>query len=131
MRRVLKTLIAASFAMPIAALAGPTDECSVESSSQVETGACLGAVKERSEAALAVALGVAQSQAAELDEVTGRDVAVPALARAQEAWLVYRDASCEHAGALFGGGSGTGIAIVDCQIRLTRQRTDVLFGAAR
>lgn len=103
-------------------LADPSLECSVSSGSQVETSRCLASVDEASVAALAVMLKIAGERAQELDAVTKREVAVPALGASQSAWEDYRDAQCEYAGALFGGGSGTGIAIQSCRIELTRAR---------
>ena len=76
---------------------------------------------------MTVALGFVRSSAEELDQITGRTVAVPALEASQASWEAYRDAECAYAGALFGGGSGTGIEITSCRIELTRARTNALF----
>lgn len=110
------------------ATADPSLECSLTVSSQVETAACLGEVAESVNAAMDAALKFATDSAAELDEITGRDTAVSALDASQKAWLTFRDTECTYAGALFGGGSGTGIAIQSCQIELTRARTSALIG---
>lgn len=114
---------------PFSVLADPSLECS-DASSQVEIGACVQETGERVEAALNIALDIAQGAANELDEVTGRAAAVPALAAAQSAWLAYRDAQCEAVGASYGGGSGTGIAIASCRIELTRDRIETLIQSA-
>ena len=113
----------------IAAAADPSLECSAMSGSQVETSNCLGDVAKGSEAALQIMLDIANKSAAELDSITGREVAVPALAAAQTAWEAYRDAQCDYAGSLFGGGSGTGIEIQSCRIALTRARVNELEAA--
>ncbi|MEM1353127.1 MAG: lysozyme inhibitor LprI family protein, partial [Pseudomonadota bacterium] len=75
------------------------------------------------EQAMQIMLDAALAQATELDEITGREVAVPALLASQAAWEAFREAECDYAGALFGGGSGTGIGITSCRIELTRART--------
>lgn len=102
--------------------ADPSLECSLSASSQVETRSCLADMEETTQAALSIVYEGARAAAQELDEVTERSVAVPALEASQTAWERYRDANCDFAGALFGGGSGTGIAIVSCRIELARAR---------
>ena len=98
-------------AIPMAGWADPSLECSVTANSQVEIGACVGDMLTGAEQAMEIALGFAKSSAAELDEITQRDMTLPALEAAQAAWVGYRDAHCDHIGATYGGGSGTGIAI--------------------
>ena len=109
--------------------ADPSLECSLDSGSQVETGNCLGEVEATVQQALELMLGFARDGAAELDQITERDVAVPALDNAQAAWEAYRDKQCDYAGALFGGGSGTGIEITSCRIEITRDRIKALRAA--
>lgn len=104
-----------------AAAASPDLECT--GSSQVEIANCVAETAERAEQAMKFMLQQAEAQAAELDDITGREVAVPALQAAQSAWEAYRDAECNYAGALFGGGSGSGIGINSCRIELTRARS--------
>jgi uncharacterized protein YecT (DUF1311 family) len=112
------------------AVADPSLECSLAASSQVETGNCLAEVEATVSAALDQALTVARESASELDSVTGREVALPALEAAQAAWVAWRDAECEFVGSTFGGGSGTGIAITSCRIELARDRIEALFDSA-
>ena len=114
-----------------AAQADPTLECSIGTRTQVETARCLETVEAVATAAMRLRLAAARSQAEELDAVTGRDVAVPALDSAQAAWGAYAAAQCDYAGALFGGGSGTGIEIRACRITLTRERTQALADGLR
>lgn len=109
------------------AAADPAFECSVVSGSQVETAACLAETEERVGQVLAATFQIAQDSATELDKVTGRDVAVPALTMSQEAWETYRDAQCDFVGTTYGGGSGTGIAIRACRVDLTRARIAALL----
>jgi len=101
-------------------------ECT-DAGSQVEIGACVGQAETNVEAALVQAFGLAADAATELDEVTGRTVALPALEASQAAWQAYRDAQCEAVGASYGGGSGTGIAITSCRVELGRARVTELL----
>lgn len=109
-----------SLCLPLAAVADPASECG--GSSQVEIGACVSDTLTRVDATVELYLGFAMAAAQELDEVTGRKVAAPALTVSQDAWAAYRDAHCEYVGATFGGGSGTGIGINSCRIELGRDR---------
>ena len=111
--------------------ADPVMECSAQYGSQVEISGCLAEVEKISNSAMETALGFAMNAAKELDEVTGRKVAVPALKTGQASWLQYRETHCNYVGATFGGGSGTGIAIRSCRIGLTRTRTDELMKFAQ
>ncbi|WP_170517120.1 lysozyme inhibitor LprI family protein [Ruegeria atlantica] len=121
MRYVLITLLFSS-----AALADPTLECS-DASSQVEIGVCVGQMEDRVNLALDESYGFAMQSAKELDEITERVEAQPALEASQSAWASYRDAQCEAVGASYGGGSGTGIAITACRVDLGRARVDELL----
>ncbi len=116
----------AFFMFPCAVLADPTLECT-DAGSQVEIGSCVSDMEVRVDAAVASSYAFAAEAAQELDEVTGRVVAVPALEASQNAWMAYRDAQCEAVGASFGGGSGTGIAITACRVDLGRARVDELL----
>lgn len=124
MRRIAATLVI-PFCLPLPAGADPATECG--GSSQVEISDCVADTLERVDAALAIYLGFAMRAAEELDQVTDRAVAVPALNASQSAWSAYRDAHCDYVGATFGGGSGTGIAIKSCRIELGRDRSEDLM----
>lgn len=110
--------------LPSIISADPATECG--GSSQVEVGDCVADTLQRVNTTVDIYLGFAMSSAEELDEVTGRTVAVPALEAAQAAWSIYRDAHCSYVGATFGGGSGTGIGINSCKIELGRSRAEEL-----
>ena len=105
--------------------AAPSSEC--EGASQIEIGNCVAKTEATVNKTIEMALGFAMNSAADLDQVTGRKVAVPALIAGQSAWEAYRDQHCAFVGATFGGGSGTGIAILDCRIELGRDRFDTLM----
>jgi uncharacterized protein YecT (DUF1311 family) len=126
------TIVATSFFVvaPSNGSADPTLECSVASSSQIETSACVATAEEKVNASLEAALGFAQTAAEVLDSVTGRENAVPALAASQTGWEAYRDAQCAFVGANFAGGSGTGIAITSCRVDLGRSRVNELMANA-
>ncbi len=109
--------------LPTAALADPSLECSLDLGSQVEIADCVAEIEDKATRAMDVMLGFARASAEELDGMTGRAVALPALEASQLAWEAYRDAQCDYVGAGFGGGSGTGIAIRSCKVELTRART--------
>lgn len=127
--KTVSLILAASAALSAeAALAGPDLECS--GGSQIEISQCVNQALEAVDNAVEVSLGFAMGAAQELDSVTGRDSTVPALEAAQAAWSAYRDAHCEHVGATYGGGSGTGIAIASCRVMLGRDRVEVLLGLA-
>lgn len=115
--------LALGYSQPLRA--DPSLEC--QESSQAAIKVCLSQTEARVEVALSTALRIAGNQAAELDAVTGRPEAVPALQKSQEAWVGYREAQCRFVGATFGGGSGTGIGIQNCRITLTRDRISELL----
>ena len=60
-----------------------------------------------------------------------RAVARPASAldAAQDAWTRYRDEACRGAGGQFEGGSLQPLVVLDCRLRLTRERTRELWRA--
>lgn len=128
MQRISGAIAALSIIFVAAAAeADPIMECSTQADNQVEIGYCLAEVAENVDAAVVTALGFAMESARELDTVTGRKAAVPALTAGQAAWAAYRDRHCEFVGATYGGGSGTGIAIAGCRIELGRARADTLM----
>jgi len=112
---------------PGSAIANPQSECSVDASSQIEIGDCLSDAERVADATVALALGFAMQSAQDLDKVTTRETSVPALKAGQEGWLAYRDQHCDFVGTTYGGGSGTGIAIISCRISLARARADELM----
>ncbi len=84
-------------------------------------------MNENVTASLDFAFKTAMSAATELDNVTGRKDAEPALLSGQEAWINYRDTHCDYVGVTYGGGSGTGIAVISCKIELGRSRVAELM----
>lgn len=109
------------------ATADQSFECSTHLGSQVEIADCVAEVESNVDKTVELALGFAMASATDLDQVTGRSAAAPALEAGQTAWSAYRDAHCEFVGATFGGGSGTGIAIRSCRVDLGRARVEELM----
>ncbi|MEO0765764.1 MAG: lysozyme inhibitor LprI family protein [Pseudomonadota bacterium] len=124
MRKPILTL-ALFTCLPTIALTDPASECG--GGSQVEIGDCVADTLERVDGVIDTYLGFAMDSAKELDEVTDRTEAVPALDAAQTAWAAYRDAHCAYVGTTFGGGSGTAIGINACRITLGRARAETLM----
>jgi uncharacterized protein YecT (DUF1311 family) len=115
----------------VPAAADPALECNTDTATQVEIADCVAATEARVDAAVEAALGFAMASATDLDEITGREVALPALEASQAAWEAYRDAQCAFLAASFGGGSGTGIATRSCRVELGRARVAELLLHAR
>lgn len=124
-------LTVSPLSLPLSAVADASSECALDLGSQVEIADCVTATEIKATRAMEMMLEFAKSSAQELDEMTGRVVALPALEASQTAWEAYRDAQCDYVGAGFGGGSGTGIAIRSCRVELTRTRTKELRAQLR
>ena len=117
--------------LAFAVVADPSMECSIDLGSQVEIADCVAEVEATVDKTIEMALGFAMNAAKEMDEITGREVAVAALVQGQSAWFGYRDAHCEYVGWTFGGGSGTDIAIHSCRVELGRARVIELMNYAQ
>ncbi|WP_260084151.1 hypothetical protein [Phaeobacter inhibens] len=76
-------MLSALLALPLPALADPAMECS-GTGSQIELPDCLNGDQTRANAALSRALDYAREAAADLDGITGRQSASPALETAQK-----------------------------------------------
>jgi uncharacterized protein YecT (DUF1311 family) len=48
------------------------------------------------------------------------------LKKAQRAWLTYRDAQCEADYKVFAGGTAAPLALIQCRVTLTQERTKTL-----
>lgn len=128
MRSVTAFLVMAMAAIllaPFGANADPSMEC--DGTNQVEIRECLDETLARADAAVDEAFSFALAAAAETDEVTGRASVVPALYDSQSAWEAFRESQCDYVGSTYGGGSGTGIAILACRITEARARTTELM----
>jgi uncharacterized protein YecT (DUF1311 family) len=117
---------AAFSATPV--LADPVGECQAATTNQVETSQCLTDTLGAAEQVMGSALERAQEKADELDQVTGRVVARPALDKAQAEWETFRTTNCDVPAAFAAGGSGSGQFVAGCAIQMTRARTEELNG---
>jgi uncharacterized protein YecT (DUF1311 family) len=113
-----------------AAYADPVGECQKVTATQVETGQCLEDTLTTVDAVLDSAFASAQAAADEIDSVTGRPAARPALERAQSAWFEFRNINCLVPAAMAAGASGSGHFTVGCQIEMARARTEELQATA-
>ncbi len=68
------------------------------------------------------AMGKLTQQAGELDRVTGRNEALPALEKANTAFDRYVAEQCRFEEKMMGGGTGSGAANLACQINLLHVR---------
>lgn len=68
------------------------------------------------------AMGKLTQQAGELDRVTGRNEALPALEKANTAFDRYVSEQCRFEETMMGGGTGAGAANLACQINLLHVR---------
>ncbi|PIE18365.1 MAG: hypothetical protein CSA65_05515 [Proteobacteria bacterium] len=50
----------------------------------------------------------------------------PALQQMQRAWMGYRDATCDYAQSLWGGGTGGPLAATECRLDLTARQAILL-----
>ena len=48
------------------------------------------------------------------------------LKKAQRAWLTYRDAQCEADYKVLAGGTAAPLALIQCRVTLTQERTKAL-----
>jgi uncharacterized protein YecT (DUF1311 family) len=113
-----------------AALASPVGECQAAMPTQVAVNQCLQNTLAAAQRVLDVSLTNAQAKADELDTVTGRTEARPALDQSQTDWQTFRDSNCAVPGAFAGGASGSGQFIASCAITMTRERAAELDALA-
>lgn len=95
--------------------------------STVGIGGCLEAERAQWDGRLNAAYQqVMANEKAEDAEMSEIGASVPNKANAlkdmQRAWISYRDTRCRYIGSQWGGGSGTGPAIVGCHMNLTGQQ---------
>ena len=127
---VVLALIGLLCVAPSGAYADPVGECQMITLNQVETGQCLQDTLATVDAVMNNALANAQAEADELDQVTGRTEARPALDRAQTSWSAFRALNCLVPAAMAAGASGSGHFTLGCQISMARARTLELQGIA-
>lgn len=102
--------------------ASPVGECQVVATSQVEVTECLRIALAAADQVMSAALDRLLRRADELDQVTGRPTARPAVEAAQVEWQAFREANCAVPAALAGGASGSGQFELGCFITMARAR---------
>ena len=91
---------------------------------------CLGPTTAEMRACTAERLRAAEKEMQRYLEAARQSARPPsALDSAQAAWTGYRDLACRAAGGQFEGGSLQPVVILDCRLRLTRERTLELWRA--
>ena len=108
------------------AYATPVGECQVGAANQVEVTQCLRATLAAADHVMGAALERLLSRADELDGVTGRVVARPAVEQSQVAWQAFRETTCAVPAALTAGASGSGQFQLGCTITMARARATEL-----
>ena len=123
--------LAAALLVPAApAGADPVGECQALTADQVQTGQCLQAALGAADHVMAGALGALLQKADELDRVTGRPAARPAVEASQVQWQAYREANCAVPFALAAGASGAGHFQPGCMVTMARTRAAELGALA-
>src|SRR6266536_1522088 len=106
--------------------ASPVSECQAVAANQVEVTQCLQAVLAAADGAMGAALQRVLQRADEIDAVTGRPVARPAVEQAQVEWQAFRERNCAVRAALTAGASGSGQFQLGCSITMARDRESEL-----
>ena len=109
-----------------AAQASPVGECQAVSANQAAVTQCLQTTLTSADGVMGGALERLLKRADELDGVTGRVVARPAVEKSQVEWQAFREANCAVPAALAGGASGSGQFQLGCLITLSRARANEL-----
>lgn len=106
----------------VASAAESVDECYKSAQTTAAVRECLKQELQETRIEYRSVMEKLTSQAGELDRVTGRSVALPALEKANTSFDRYVSDQCAFDEALFGGGTGAGAANLSCQINLLRIR---------
>jgi uncharacterized protein YecT (DUF1311 family) len=96
------------------------------SANQTAVTQCLQTTLSAADQVMGMALDRLLKRADELDGVTGRAVARPAVEQSQVEWQAFRDANCAVPAALAGGASGSGQFQLGCRITMSRARANEL-----
>ncbi len=98
------------------------EECYTKASTTDAIRQCLKQELQETRQEYREALEKLTQYAAELDRVTGRNEAVPALEKANTAFDRYVSEQCRFDEAMMGSGTGAGSANLSCQINLLHIR---------
>jgi uncharacterized protein YecT (DUF1311 family) len=111
--------------------ADPVLECRVLAGDDIALRDCLRTQLDISYRAMVQAQELARGTARGIDDQTGREIALRGVEASQHAWEAYRDVECKTLAVFVAGGVPAETAQFACEIRLTRERTDVLLRFAR
>lgn len=113
------------------ARADPVLECRVLAGEDIAVRECLRTQLDLSYRAMAEAQELARGAARQLDDRTGTEAALRGVEASQHAWEAYRDVECKTVAVFVAEGVPAETPQLACEIRLTRERTDVLLRFAR
>lgn len=102
--------------------AASVDECYKSAQTTAAVRECLKQELQETREEYRAMMEKLTNQAGELDRVTGRSVALPALEKANMSFDRYVSDQCSFDEAMMGGGTGSGAANLSCQINLLRIR---------
>lgn len=98
------------------------EQCYKAATNEVAMRECLKKELQQTRDEYREALDKLTQQAGELDRVTGRNEAMPALEKANMSFDRYVSEQCRFEETMFSGGSGAGAANLACQINLLHIR---------
>ncbi|GHD59096.1 lysozyme inhibitor LprI family protein [Jeongeupia chitinilytica] len=101
-------------------------ECDQRSANQADLSRCLGTLETGATQDRLNAEAAARAAMRRLEETTPDSHALGLFETDVAAYLAYRDAHCDWAGASFHGGSIAGVAMQTCRIDMDRHRADEL-----
>lgn len=117
---------------PVSAQVVVAPNCAAPDLPPPDVAACAAQVFETAEAELDATYRLALTRAQAFDQQTaveGIEVSLgveEALRAAQDAWLAYREATCDAEAALLRNGTGAPVAGTVCRARLDLERTEAL-----
>ena len=100
--------------------------CSDEKMNNVEILQCLMHEYEELEEKRQTAEKNWIKSAEELDQLAGYENSLEATRKSKEAFEIYREIECRRYRLTYGNGSLAGHGEVECKIKLTKQRIDIL-----
>lgn len=109
-------------ACPLTSFAENVDECYKNAQTTAAIRECLKQELQETREEYRSVMEKLTNQAGELDRVTGRNVALPALEKANLSFDRYVSDQCVFEEAMIAGGTGAGAANLSCQINLLRLR---------
>jgi uncharacterized protein YecT (DUF1311 family) len=100
----------------------PLEGCYAEAAKRIDVKPCLEARLTKAEASLHGAELAVEKEMQALGEITGRDDALRAFARANAEFVRFRQANCRWQRERAEPGTGAGDIELDCRVRMTEAR---------